>query len=461
MDLFRRKSVTDLQKEAETDHSLKRALGALNLTTLGIGAIIGTGIFVLTGVAAHDKTGPALVLSFVAAGLANATTLGATSKLVGPSFGASAYPVIKSPCTLGTDCDVTSVVLTAKGALYPTSAPATVSISDTTGAGCTATATMAGDSYGTSYKVNSVGVDCSASNHSYSSGARVSISHSYSVSSWDQWGIQCSRCHTGAVDGNHGDKTLANAKGGDIVALCMTCHRMESDTAPRSVQGGNGFAGNNGFVLPYTNKQQQPDGFAHHPDGNEFLNSPHGLFTGRYNQIADTSLYGTHFNEGGACSDPQYTTRTTCEGAGQTWTRFTGGCATCHDVHQSTVPEAKANFNAQPIRRECGIACHSSSANLATMSHPTGPGTPFSETTPTAEEKAEACVICHMPKPAGGTGLNVHVFRINTSADYSTFPKQVNGVWTPGYCSDPNYNTRDACVAAGKTWDGISNSAPE
>ena len=49
MDLFRRKSVTDLQKEAETDHSLKRALGALNLTMLGIGAIIGTGIFVLTG----------------------------------------------------------------------------------------------------------------------------------------------------------------------------------------------------------------------------------------------------------------------------------------------------------------------------------------------------------------------------------------------------------------------------
>ena len=41
MDLFRRKSVTDLQKEAETDHSLKRALGALNLTALGIGAING------------------------------------------------------------------------------------------------------------------------------------------------------------------------------------------------------------------------------------------------------------------------------------------------------------------------------------------------------------------------------------------------------------------------------------
>ena len=71
MDLFRRKSVTDLQKEAETDHSLKRALGALNLTALGIGAIIGTGIFVLTGTVAAQNAGPAVVLSFVLAGVAS------------------------------------------------------------------------------------------------------------------------------------------------------------------------------------------------------------------------------------------------------------------------------------------------------------------------------------------------------------------------------------------------------
>ena len=45
-------------------------LTATGLTSLGVGAIIGTGIFVLTGIAAHDKTGPALILSFVVAGLA-------------------------------------------------------------------------------------------------------------------------------------------------------------------------------------------------------------------------------------------------------------------------------------------------------------------------------------------------------------------------------------------------------
>ena len=69
MDLFRRKSVTDLQPEAATDHSLKRALGALNLTALGIGAIIGAGIFVLTGTVAAQNAGPAVVLSFVLAGV--------------------------------------------------------------------------------------------------------------------------------------------------------------------------------------------------------------------------------------------------------------------------------------------------------------------------------------------------------------------------------------------------------
>ena len=71
MNLFRRKSVTDLQAEALTDQSLKRALGPVNLTALGVGAIIGTGIFVLTGTVAAQNAGPAVVLSFVLAGLAS------------------------------------------------------------------------------------------------------------------------------------------------------------------------------------------------------------------------------------------------------------------------------------------------------------------------------------------------------------------------------------------------------
>ena len=72
MGLWTKKSIAVLQAEAAgetTEHTLRRALGALNLTTLGIGAIIGAGIFVLTGTAAARYAGPAIVISFIVSGL--------------------------------------------------------------------------------------------------------------------------------------------------------------------------------------------------------------------------------------------------------------------------------------------------------------------------------------------------------------------------------------------------------
>jgi APA family basic amino acid/polyamine antiporter len=70
--LFARKSIEALKAESVEggEHSLKRALSATNLVTLGIGAIIGAGIFVLTGLAAAKHAGPAIVLSFVIGGIA-------------------------------------------------------------------------------------------------------------------------------------------------------------------------------------------------------------------------------------------------------------------------------------------------------------------------------------------------------------------------------------------------------
>jgi APA family basic amino acid/polyamine antiporter len=68
--LFRTKPLSLLLAEEAGSHRLRRILGPVQLTALGVGAIIGTGIFILTGVAAHDRTGPALMLSFVLAGLA-------------------------------------------------------------------------------------------------------------------------------------------------------------------------------------------------------------------------------------------------------------------------------------------------------------------------------------------------------------------------------------------------------
>jgi APA family basic amino acid/polyamine antiporter len=73
MGLWTKKSIAVLQAEAageSTEHTLRRALGALNLTTLGIGAIIGAGIFVLTGNAAAQYAGPAVVWSMVLSGVA-------------------------------------------------------------------------------------------------------------------------------------------------------------------------------------------------------------------------------------------------------------------------------------------------------------------------------------------------------------------------------------------------------
>ena len=66
--MFVKKSVETLRADAAAN-PLRRALGPLNLTTLGIGSIIGTGIFVLTGTAASQNAGPALVISMIIAGL--------------------------------------------------------------------------------------------------------------------------------------------------------------------------------------------------------------------------------------------------------------------------------------------------------------------------------------------------------------------------------------------------------
>ena len=67
--LFLKKSVAQIQKEAAKSE-LKRSLGPINLMSLGIGAIIGAGIFVLTGQVAAANAGPAIMLSFIVAGIA-------------------------------------------------------------------------------------------------------------------------------------------------------------------------------------------------------------------------------------------------------------------------------------------------------------------------------------------------------------------------------------------------------
>src|SRR5204862_11755 len=89
MNLLRRKSVTQLQADALTDNRLKRALGATNLTALGIGAIIGTGIFVLTGTVAAQNAGAAVVVFII--GAAHAVNPANWHPFIPPSTGARGH----------------------------------------------------------------------------------------------------------------------------------------------------------------------------------------------------------------------------------------------------------------------------------------------------------------------------------------------------------------------------------
>ncbi|WP_265445560.1 amino acid permease [Flexivirga meconopsidis] len=65
--LLRKKSVQQAIRDTEGEHGLKKEMGPLQLTIFGVGVIVGTGIFVLTGTAAAEKAGPAVPLSFVVA----------------------------------------------------------------------------------------------------------------------------------------------------------------------------------------------------------------------------------------------------------------------------------------------------------------------------------------------------------------------------------------------------------
>ena len=70
--LSRRKSIEQLQREAGESRQFRRVLGLWQLTAIGLGGIIGVGIFVLTGVVAATQAGPAVLIAFVLAGVASA-----------------------------------------------------------------------------------------------------------------------------------------------------------------------------------------------------------------------------------------------------------------------------------------------------------------------------------------------------------------------------------------------------
>jgi hypothetical protein len=274
---------------------------------------------------------------------------------------------------------------------------------------------------------------------------------------WDFDGINCNRCHKVAYDptlpindeGVHAPPGFTTHEtdifdGWKCVATCYGCHQGIA-------KENNGLGANNEIaspaVMPVKNTAVAPayiPEFNSHVIGGSFLNSPHAKYTGgivpnvlgKYDLVeggtfastfkgklcrSSTAIGGGSILEtkvdGHVIASLEDCNRANGKPVGDAgnygyWQdENQGSCITCHNVHESLfVADAK-----EPIRREC-TACHSQS--VVDMGHPTGAGTPegLSEGIP-----AKACEACHMPKATSG-GFPMHLWRINASASYRTFP---------------------------------------
>jgi len=120
MSLFATKPISRIIAEAQEtgEHTLKKALSGLDLTMLGIGAIIGTGIFVLTGQAAGKHAGPAVIISMILAGIVSAFAALCYSEFAAsvPISGSAYLLEITSPCSVIRICPATLPAGCAKSA---------------------------------------------------------------------------------------------------------------------------------------------------------------------------------------------------------------------------------------------------------------------------------------------------------------------------------------------------------
>jgi len=180
---------------------------------------------------------------------------------------------------------------------------------------------------------------------------------------------------------------------------------------------------------------------------------------------AGTGKYSSHFSDG-TCSNATYQNQTDCKANGGTWTSFQGGCTTCHDVHQSTVPEI--NAASTPMKNACGINCHNTprgsfNPDLSTIRHPYGTGTPLED----PSDITGVCKTCHMPVTVAGVAA--HLFRINVDPNYSTFPtvaqfnagQKTANTYRPDVGSNANWDAVwiDLDLACGQCHGGGANGA--
>jgi hypothetical protein len=289
------------------------------------------------------------------------------------------------------------------------------------------------------------------------------------TSSWDQWGIECSRCHY-ANGGSHSNfpqtydptqtPVVVGNTGGDVTAMCATCHRQEDGAIPEGYNPnntGNNMGPNNASNTTgdYSSKYANFDangvkvhyGSSGSSDSHgpiyQFLNSPHGQFTGSFSDIGcppdsivpaagyacdgTMSKYATDFDKDPLANNSPIIT------LGQNGrTDQGGGCTGCHDVHYSVNGATGQNNpdGTSKAVKQCTV-CHTNPADdpasggyapqVGTFNHPsTDSGTPVAGTPfdPAVYGNWGSCVVCHMPG-------SDHYFRISTDPNYSTITRPV------------------------------------
>ena len=286
--------------------------------------------------------------------------------------------------------------------------------------------------------------------------------------------------------------------------ICFGCHQ-----APAAVANGAGTdidlshpeyikVKNTNTVISSANPKGYLPEWNGHIIGDSFLNSPHGKFSGTIvpNSLGKydiaTGTYASAFKgfvcrssttagggsmletglKGGA--EVEIKSLADCNKANGFGTELApdttaygywqqedqGSCSTCHDVHKSMFVAGE-----EGLRRECET-CHVDNVlvdpkgysaagvpqvNMGTIAHPKTANTPFD-----ANLYASACESCHMPKATSG-GMPMHIWRINSSAAYSTFPTKAE--FYGGVCSGNTGTNPSAaqvssagCTAQGGTW---------
>jgi hypothetical protein len=302
---------------------------------------------------------------------------------------------------------------------------------------------------------------------------------------WDLNGIQCSRCHNAVVAPMNSTQIAASnypttaptsggmgalASGTGRNNLCFGCHQSIDKVWPA---GTAKTADPTSIPTGVSHGAQYGRDFNGHVLGNSFLNSVHAEYTGTMSlnslgnmDLSDpngTTEYGSIF-KGYTCwqsptsNSPGKTkadgteikTKSDCEtlyGAGS-WRADGSGdlgttqgtCTTCHDVHNSLFVDSQKEAAMRKTCQDCHVNNATTGATdaaapqvvVSSINHPTVAGTPFDTT-----KYDNPCVVCHMAtqaeKNGDQTSMPVHVWRINTSASYNTFPTMAQ--WYGGSCS--------------------------